>query len=494
MREALGFGAGDVFGGGQLVLIPTYLALFWTRFCGMGIDVAQAIIGVSALVSAFAALAFGVLDDNLYRFRAGIRFGRRRLMLACISPLILVGVLLWIPGLPVTAYALVYVGWVMLVQAFQACYNPLPGEMTQDFGQRTKLSTVRLVISTAAGTAIPVVGSWALAVLGEYQSSGYMVIAIGSTLAFSLAVAVTWRSVWEMTPEQAGFGAFRDERFRLNVGWRGWWRRCAMLLREYATTLRIKEFRTHVAIYVLVQCSMDVFGQTFVFFVVYDWGRTASFASLLLGCTVISLPLMPLFGWLMTKLGPRRLYAVNFVGMLVGLAAFAALWLCSEILPAGLWNWLAVIAALWFFTFKSLCGYLPWAVFPFIADVDQIVTRRYRAATFSGIQACLRQMASGISALAVGMVLHSVGFDASLTHQSQRARLGIGIVMLGWFAMAMILCWVVSRRLTISRNTDGLVLREIDRLRNGGKKRDVERQSKRIIEQLTGLPYDEWWK
>ena len=41
---------------------------------------------------------------------------------------------------------------------------------------------------------------------------------------------------------------------------------------------------------------MDIFGQTFVFFVVYDWNHTAASASLLLGCAAISLPLMPLFG------------------------------------------------------------------------------------------------------------------------------------------------------------------------------------------------------
>ena len=54
-----------------------------------------------------------------------------------------------------------------------------------------------------------------------------------------------------------------------------------------------------------MQVSVDIFGQTFVFFVVYDWNHTAAFASLLRGCAAISLPLMPLFGIGMTKLGPR---------------------------------------------------------------------------------------------------------------------------------------------------------------------------------------------
>ena len=52
---------------------------------------------------------------------------------------------------------------------------------------------------------------------------------------------------------------------------------------------------------------MDIFGQTFVFFVVYDWNHTAAFASLLLGCAAISLPLMPLFGripGIVSQIGP----------------------------------------------------------------------------------------------------------------------------------------------------------------------------------------------
>ena len=57
--SALGFGAGDFFGGGQLALVTTYLALFWTRFCGMNISVAQGIIGTSAIISASATICIG---------------------------------------------------------------------------------------------------------------------------------------------------------------------------------------------------------------------------------------------------------------------------------------------------------------------------------------------------------------------------------------------------------------------------------------------------
>lgn len=494
MPQALGFGIGDFFGGGQLTLITTYLSLFWTRFCGMDIATSQSVIGMSALVSAVAALLFGVLDDNLYRYDVGLRFGRRRFLLMLTAPLLLFGVFLWIPGQPFAVYVVTYVLWVVLVQVFATAYSALPGEMTTDFVGRTKLSTVRMFISTGATTVIPLAGGAMLAVFGESTPTGYMVFAIGITVLFAAAVFVCWRRTWEMTPEAAGFGAYASGEVRDgHVGALRWLRRCVKVFREYATTLRLNEFRRHLSIYLLVQMSMDVFGQTFVFFVVFDWGSTAAFASLLLGCAAISLPLMPLFGIGMNKLGPRRMYAINFAGCLVGVGLLLAVWITAGRLPSVLWTVFAVVSSLWFFAFKSLCAYLPWTVFPYMADVDQVVTRRYRSATFAAIQASFRQLCSGIAPIAVGLVLGAVGFDATKSVQVPSARIGVGAVLLGWFGLAMVVCWLISARLRIDKKTDGIVLSEIGRLSKGGSKASVSDETRRTIEKLTGMPYDQVW-
>ena len=276
----------------------------------MNISIAQGIIGTSAIISAISALMFGVFDDNLYRYRIGRRFGRRHLMLMLIAPSLLIGVLLWIPGSPVPLYACVYVLWVVLAQAFQAYYNPLPGEMTKDFSQRTKLSTTRMFISTSAATFIPLAGSWALSIYGETKATAYMVVAIISTLMFSCAVVITWKRTWELTSDEAGFGEYANGTVHeSHLGLSGWIRRVAHVMREYATTLRIREFRKHLTIFLLVQTSSDVFGQTFLFFVLYDWNKTAAFASLLLGCSIVSLPFMPAFGKAVVRFGVRKLYA-----------------------------------------------------------------------------------------------------------------------------------------------------------------------------------------
>ncbi|MBT1164850.1 MFS transporter [Bifidobacterium felsineum] len=495
LRNAIGFGVGDFYGGGQLTIIAAYLSLFWTTFCGMSIATAQSVMGLSALISAVAALLFGVFDDNLYRYNIGLRFGRRRFLLMIIGPLLLFGIFLWIPGLPLAAYATAYVFWVVLAQLFQTAYNPLPGEMTPDFNSRAKLSTVRMFISTSAATVIPLAGSAVLAIFGERTPTGYMIFTIATTVLFALAVFACWRSTWEMSPEEAGFGAYaRGEKHEESIGWAGWLKRAGKVMREYATTLRVKEFRKHLSIYLLVQVSMDVFGQTFVFFVVYDWNRTAAFASLLLGCTAISMPLMPVFGWAMTCIGPKRLYAINFIGCLIGVAWLFAAWLLADSTQPVAWTVFALVGSLWFFAFKSLCGYLPWAVFPYIADIDQIVTRRYRSATFAGIQASFRQLGSGLGTICVGLVLGAVGFDATLQHQSFAAKAGLGVVLLGWFAFAMIVCWIISAHLVINKHTDSVVLAEITRLRNGGAKTDVDAETRHVVERLTGLPYEQCWR
>ena len=231
-------------------------------------------------------------------------------------------------------------------------------------------------------------------------------------MPFGIYVFACWRCTWEMTPETAGFGAHAwGEKRDGHVGMVGWLRRARLVLREYASTLRVKELRKHLAIYLLVQVTMDVFGQTFVFFVVHDWNHTAAFASLMPGCAAVSLPLMPVFGWAMTKIGPKRLYAINFIG------------------------WLGTA---WLFAAWMLVGTLPepwWTVFPYIADIDQIVTRRYRSATFSGIQASFRQLGSGIATIAAGLVLGAVGFDATRARQTTVAGIGLGAVLLGWFTV-----------------------------------------------------------
>ncbi|MCO6559349.1 MAG: MFS transporter [Bifidobacterium sp.] len=500
LGNAIGYGIGDIYGGGQLTLIGTYLVLFWTRFCGMSISVAQSVVGLSAIISGVAALSFGILGDNLYRFPIGRRFGRRHLLLMVVPPLILVGILLWIPGLPFAVYFLVYILWVTVAQLFASAYNTLPGEMALGFDDRTKLSTVRLLISGAAGTLILLIGGGTLSVFGEHRPLGYMIFTIAITVCFALAVFICWKSTWEMSPEEAGFGQYAkingsadrtnaDNHRSMRAEAKLWRHRLAVMFHEYASTLRIAIFRRHLALYLLMLTAGDVFSQTFVFFVIYDWNKTAAFASLLLSCGIITVPLNPLFGAAMIKIGPKRMYQGSFAASIVGLLWLFAAWRLVGVMPEPWWTVFAVAGALFFFIAKAPSGYLPWAVFPFIADVDQVVSGKYRASTFSGIQAGFRQLVSGFSAIAVGAVLGFVGFDSSRHAQTALACNGLGALMIGWYALSIVVCIIVARRFNLDKHTDGIALAESARVASGGDPHDVDPSVRATLEDLTGQPY-----
>ena len=494
--QSIGFGIGDFYGGGQLTLTATYLSLFWTRFCGLDIQAAQGIIGGCTALGAFFALFFGALSDNLYRFAIGRRFGRRRLLLLIMSPSLLVGVLLWIPGIPTALYCAAYMVWIMAFQIFMTAYNALPGEMTTDFRGRTRLSATRLYISNAAGTIVPLTGSAVLAIFGENAASSYQLFTMTFTVMFAIAMFVCWRTTWEMTPEEAGFGAFvHGARTPLHVGFAVWAHRVGTLAREYASTLRIRAFRQHLAIYLMLMCAMDVFGQTFAYFVIFDWGQSAAFASLLLTFTVLALPLMPACNWLLLRFGPRTVYAAGFVGMGAGAIMMLAAWLlhASGLLSGAAWTAFAVVSTVVFFAFRTSAGFTPWQVFPLIADVDRIVTERSRSATFAGVQAFFRQLCSGIVAVSVGGVLAWTGFDPSLDAQPFSAQIALACSTVGIYLLAVAAAWTVARRMTLNRRTDMELLGEIDRLESGGAKRDVDPHVRRTVEELTGVDYRDVW-
>lgn len=111
-----------------------------------------------------------------------------------------------------------------------------------------------------------------------------------------------------------------------------------------------------------------------------------------------------------------------------------------------------------------------------MADVDQIVTKRYRSATFLGAQTFVRQLCSGLLSIGTGLVLAATGFDSRLDTQPASARIGIGAILLGWFAIAMTIGWVESQR-EPQQETDNMLLMEIHRLQHGGAKTDVNRRS-----------------
>ena len=410
MANAFGFGIGDFYGGG-FGQIATYLPVFWVTFAGLAVDQATSIMGIATIVSAFAALIVGSLSDNFYKYRIGRKFGRRRFFLIAGIPVLLVTVIVWVPGLPVWLYFIGYALWIIANQLIMTPYSTLPTEMTTDFNGRTKLSTVRMFISGVTTAVIPLIMTAALTGLGEQHSYAYQISMVGLIIAFCVALFVCYKSTWELTPEEAGFDVRKiEEEAKQPFDFGKWLKGIGDVFVDYFSTLRIKSFRKHVLIYLLGQTFMDVFGQTWLFFVIYDWNKTAAFGSLLLSFALVGEPLKPAFGWLFTKLGPRKMYSLNFAGGIIGLLGLLGLWQAQGSLAEGAWTALAFVVTVWWLIFRAMVWFIPWNVFPFIPDVDEIVTGKNRTGVFSGFKAFTRKLTSGLATTFIGIYLASTGF------------------------------------------------------------------------------------
>ena len=495
--NAVGYAFGDFYGGG-FGQIATYLTLFWTTFAGLKVAQAGSIVGIATMLAAFSALVFGTLSDNLYRYKIGRKFGRRHLLILLGVPLLIVTILMFVPGMPVWAYFVVYALWIITNQLIMTPYSLLPNEMTTDFNGRTMLSTTRMLFSGISTAVVPLGMAALLSALGDKKSSSYTISMGAFIVLFAICVFIAYKSTWELTPEEAGFDVDeieKEQKEPFNFG--KWLKGVGDIFVGYFSTLRNKTFRKHILIYLLGQSFLDIFGQVWLFFVLYNLNKPVAFGSALLGMALIGEPLKPVFGWLFAKLGPRKLFSVNFAGAILGLLGLWGLWQTAAQNNTAWWNAALYVVMVWWLIFRALTWFIPWNVFPFIPDVDMIMTGENRGGVYIGFQYFIRKMTAGLSTMAWGWYLASNGFVETAFKEGKpqptQAVNAIGNVVVWWIIIGLLIAWIISFTIKLDKKSDEVLLNEIDRLKNGGLKKDVDPNTKKVVEELTGVKYEKCW-
>ena len=134
--------------------------------------------------------------------------------------------------------------------------------------------------------------------------------------------------------------------------------------------------------------------------------------------------------------------------------------------------------------------YVPWTTYVFMADVDEIVTNRRREGTYAGAMTMAGKLTRATIVFILGAVLQSFGFKSGATVQPQSAINAItGVMVFGVCGMALLAIFF-SYRLKLNHKTHKILIDEIDRVHNGGKMSDVDPETKKVVESLTGIPYE----
>ncbi|HGF0770035.1 TPA: MFS transporter [Kluyvera georgiana] len=484
---SIGYGLTDIMGGGAFTVIGAWLLFFYTTFVGLSPVEAASIVAIARIVDAVVSLFMGSFTDHFYKNPLGKRFGRRRFFLLIGAPLMLVYILLWVTGMNFWFYLAVYLAFEIIAAVVLIPWETLPSEMTKDFNSRTKLSTCRMFLSASGTFLATFIPGLLISYFGEHDPHAYFINGVVFAVLFMVCVFISWKVTWEreLTPEMLA-ELERDRRprsFAEKISAVGG------LFKEYFSTLKVRAFRKHLAIYLFSFTAKDVYNTVFVFFCVYCLNVSPSLSGTLLSMSIVGLPVTLLAGVAIIKFGPSRLYVFAYTLMMLCLVG---LFMVYQFPTDNKVTILVVLAAL-YQVGRCVLEFTPWNVFPFIPDIDEMITRQRREGLFAAVMTFSRKTTVAIATFIVGVMLQEGGFVKGSQVQPESAVNTIAMLLfIGTAGLLLIALWqAVTFRL--NKRTHKIFVDEVERLKAKGAKQDVTPETRHIVEDLTGYSYDDLW-
>lgn len=475
---AIGFGMTDFIGGGGQAIIGAWLLFFYTTYCNLSATQGALIVGIGKLISAFGGMIIGGISDHFYRTKLGKIFGRRHFFLYFGAPLMFTFTLMWIGHMNFWYYLVIYCAFDF-VTMIMIPYETLPTEMTDDYDDRTKLSTARMFFSSIATSLATFIPGQLFKVMGTKTPIPFFVNGLIFGIIFCLVLWITAWSTWELPINKITTHDVKR-------------RSAGQALREdfvnYFSTFRIKSFRQHLGIYLFSFTGKDVINTVFTFFCIYCLSISATDAANLMSMSIIGIAVTLVGGYLITKVSPKSLYFASYILTIGMLAIYLVMSRMHLAHPMAI---LFVVAILYQIG-TSLLGFVPWQVYPFIPDVDEIVTGENRAGTLASVMSLLRNSTAAIATILVGMFLDANGFVKGAGQQTVAGKNAIIEAMLIGGAL-VVLAWIIVMRFKLNKKTHKIIVDEVQRLRNGGDKKDATEETKKVVKDLTGYDYSRVW-
>ena len=484
---SIGYGLTDIMGGGAFTVIGAWLLFFYTTFVGLSPVEAASIVAIARIVDAVVSLFMGSFTDHFYKNPLGKRFGRRRFFLLIGAPLMLVYILLWVTGMSFWFYLAVYLAFEIIAAVVLIPWETLPSEMTKDFNSRTKLSTCRMFLSASGTFLATFIPGLLISHFGEHDPHAYFINGVVFAVLFMFCVFIYWKVTWEreLTPEMLA----ELERDRQPRSFIEKIAAVGNLFKEYFSTLKVRAFRKHLAIYLFSFTAKDVYNTVFVFFCVYCLNVSPSLSGTLLSMSIVGLPVTLLAGVAIIKFGPSRLYVFAYTLMMLCLVG---LFMVYQFPTENKITILVVLAAL-YQVGRCVLEFTPWNVFPFIPDIDEMITRQRREGLFAAVMTFSRKTTVAIATFIVGVMLQEGGFVKGSQVQPESAVNTIAMLLfIGTAGLLLIALWqAVTFRL--NKRTHKIFVDEVERLKAKGSKHDVTPETRRIVEDLTGYSYADLW-
>jgi len=384
LATKVGFGMGDIYGGGSYLIVGSLYLIFLTDVVRLNPALAGIVLLLSKGWDAVSDPLMGGLSD-----RTRTRFGRRRpYFLAGVILIFVSYVVLWTPvhfQSEVARFVFVlfaYLFFSTVITMVMVPYNALAAELTLDYRERSSLVSVRMAFSMGSTLVCAVVP---LAIINGMptKSTGYLTMGTLFGLLFALPYLATFFTTRER-PE------FQMDQPRLR-------------LRSFAQPFAVRTFRNVLFMYLFAFLAMDILEAIIIYFMTYYIGRGSQTNIMLGALLVLQLVSIPAYSQIMKRASKRTAFIVGAVVWLVlALLSFVV----TPSLPTAL-----------FYVYAGLTGIgtggvivAIYSILPDIPDVDELITGVRREGIYSGLITFLRKLSSAFALFLLSQAIAISGY------------------------------------------------------------------------------------
>ena len=431
------YGVGDTGFSLTSTIIGAYFAIFLTDVVGVLPRVAAAAIFVGRSWDYINDPIIGHISD-----RTRTRWGRRRpfLLFGFLPYAIAFTMMWWRPPLQgdlalAIYYAVAYVFYDAAATFVYMPYFALTPELTQDYDERTALTSYRMFFSIFASLVAFTVP---LAIVGPFTpENAPRVLTMGAI--FGLASALPLLLTFFGTRERKAYMDLEQPR----------------LLESLRAALKNRPFVFGMGIFLLTWVAVDVIQATLLYFVKYGVEREAQSDMIMGVIFVTAILVLPFWEWASRRWSKRWAYVAGI-----------AFWAVVQIVLITL-NPATGLPILLFLCVLAGIGVgaahvLPWSIIPDAIEWDEWRTGERHEGMFYSLITLMKKVASSIAIPLALLLLDVTGYVPNAARQPASALLGIRVLAGPVPAALLCIGILFAIRYPLSREQHAQVCQELE--------------------------------
>jgi glycoside/pentoside/hexuronide:cation symporter, GPH family len=396
----LAYGAGDTGPAMTANVLAIYLMVFLTNVAGMSAGLAGLTLGVGKVWDAVNDPIVGVYSD-----RTKHKWGRRLPWLYWGAiPFGLTFLMQWVVPFQHEWWLFgFYVLASVLFNSFYTIvnlpYTAMTAELTQDYDERTSLSSFRFMFSIGGSIVSLII---ALVIFGIVKNPAIQYFSLAAVIGLIAIATLLW-CIWGTKRR-----AIAVERLRLENTVEA-----EIPIREQlAIALQNRPFLFVIGLYL---CSWFAVQNTVAFIPFYAKNymglNNQAYTLVLIAVQVTALLMLSVWRWASARIGKKAVYMIG-----------NALWMVAELGlfllkpgQTGLLYALGIIIGMG----VSTAYLIPWSMIPDVIELDELRTGQRREGMFYSFMVLLQKMVLALALAIVGQTLQLAGFVSQQAGQPE---------------------------------------------------------------------------